>query len=96
MNLFLTGNLSTFSPSSYMDRSKITVIRPLIYTPEKEIKKFIKREKISVMPKNCPMDGVSKREYMKDLLFKLSCDIPMCRANLLGVIKRNNIKGWHE
>lgn len=96
MNLFLTGNLSTFSPSSYMDRSKITVIRPLIYTPEKEIKKFIKRENIAVMPKNCPMDGVSKREYMKELLFKLSCDIPMCRANLLGVIKRNNIKGWHE
>ena len=96
MNLFLTGNLSTFAPSSYMDRSKITVIRPLIYTPEKEIKKFVKRENISVMPKNCPMDGVSKREYMKELLFKLSCDIPMCRANLLGVIKRNNIKGWHE
>lgn len=96
MNLFLTGNLSTFSPSSYMDRSKITVIRPLIYTPEKEIKKFVKRENITVMKKSCPMDGISKREYMKNLLFKLSCDIPMCRANLLGVIKRNKIKGWHE
>ncbi len=96
MNLFLTGNFSTFGPINYMDRSKITVIRPLIYLSEKEIKKFIKRENISVMKKNCPMDGVSKREYMKELLFKLSTDIPMCRANLLGVIKRNHIKGWHE
>jgi len=96
MNLFLTGAFSTFGPISYMDRSKITVIRPLIYLPEKEIKKFIKRENISVMKKNCPMDGISKREYMKDLLYKLSCDIPMVRANLIGVIKRNNIKGWHE
>ena len=96
MNLFLTGAFSTFGPSSYMDRSKITVIRPLIYLPEKEIKKFIKRENIKVMKKNCPMDGISKREYMKDLLYKLSTDIPMVRANLLGVIKRNNIKGWHE
>ncbi len=96
MNLFLTGAFSTFGPSTYMDRSKITVIRPLIYIPEKEIRKFVKRENIPTMKKNCPMDGVSKREYMKDLLYKLSCDIPMVRANLLGVIKRNNIKGWHE
>lgn len=96
MNLFLTGSFSTFAPTSYMDRSKMTVIRPLIYTPEKEIKKFIKRENINVMKKNCPMDGVSKREYMKNLLNQLNIDIPMCRANLLGVIKRNNINGWHE
>ncbi|NLC88183.1 MAG: tRNA 2-thiocytidine(32) synthetase TtcA [Clostridiaceae bacterium] len=96
MNLFLTGSFSTFGPTSYMDRSKITVIRPLIYTSEKEIKKFIKRQNIKVMNKTCPMDGVSKREYMKDLLYKLNLDIPMCRSNLLGVIKRNTIKGWHE
>lgn len=96
MNLFLTGAFSTFAPTSYMDRSKITVIRPLIYTPEKEIKKFVKREAIQVMKKACPMDGVSKREYMKDLLYQLNLDIPMCRANLLGVIKRNHVNGWHE
>lgn len=96
MNLFLTGAFSTFAPTSYMDRSKITVIRPLIYTPEKEIQKFVKREQIAVMIKACPMDGVSKREYMKHLLYQLNLDIPMCRANLLGVIKRNKINGWHE
>ena len=36
------------------------------------------------------------REYMKNLLNNLNMDIPMCRANLLGVIKRNKINGWHE
>lgn len=96
MNLFLTGSFSTFGPSTYMDRSKITVIRPLIMTNEKEIKKFIKRNNIEVMEKNCPMDGISKREYMKDLLYKLNLDIPMVRSNLIGIIKRNNINGWHE
>ena len=96
MNLFLTGAFSTFAPTSYMDRSKMTVIRPLIYTSEKEIQRFVKRQNIKVMNKACPMDGVSKREYMKDLLNKLNIDIPMCRANLLGVIKRNKLNGWHE
>ena len=73
---------------SYMDRTKITLIRPLIYTPEKETKRFIKRNNLSVMPKVCPMDGKSKREDMKNLIFTLSKTIPMVKANLFGAIKR--------
>lgn len=96
LNMLFAGNLNTFAPISYMDRSKITLIRPLIYTPEKEIRKFIKRKNIDVMPKNCPMDGVSKREYMKDLLYKLTVEIPNVRANLMGAIKRAQINGWKE
>ena len=96
LNMFYAGNLSTFAPVSYMDRSKITLIRPLIYAPEKEIRKFIKRENIQVMPKNCPMDGVSKREDMKEMLYKLSVKIPNVRANLIGAIKRAGINGWKE
>ena len=96
LNMLYAGNLSTFAPVSYMDRSKITLIRPLIYTPEKEIRKFIKKENIKVMPKNCPMDGVSKREDMKEMLYKLTVNIPNVRANLMGAIKRANINGWKE
>ena len=96
LNMLYAGNLSTFAPISYMDRSKITLIRPLVYAPEKEIKKFIKRNNISVMNKNCPMDGVSKRETMKDLLYKFSIEIPNVRANLMGAIKRANINGWKD
>ena len=89
LNLLYTGNISTFSPVSYMDRTKITLIRPLIYTPEKEMKRFIKKNNLSVMPKVCPMDGTSKREYMKQLIISLTKDIPMIRANLFGAIQRN-------
>ena len=96
MNLLYAGNINTFAPVSYMDRSQITLIRPLIYAPEKEIRSFIKRSNISVMPKTCPMDGVSKRETMKDLIFKFSLDIPNVRANIMGAIKRANINGWKE
>ncbi len=96
LNLFYAGNISTFAPVSYMDRSKVTLIRPLIYAPEKDIKKFINKNNIKIMPKNCPMDGVSKREDIKKLIHNLSLDIPMLKANLYGAIKRGNIKGWHE
>lgn len=93
LNLLYAGNIGTFSPVSYMDRSKITLIRPLVYTPEKEIKRYIKRNDISVMAKVCPMDGTSKREDMKNLIFSLSKNIPMIRANLFGAIQRN-LEDW--
>lgn len=96
LNLFYTGSISTFAPISYMDRSQITLIRPLIYTPEKEIKKFIKKNSLSVMPKACPMDGISKREDMKQLIKDFSLKIPTVRANLYGAIKRSSIKGWQK
>lgn len=89
LNLLYTGNISTFSPVSYMDRTKITLIRPLIYTPEKEMRRFIKKNNLSVMSKVCSMDGTSKREYMKQLIISLTKDIPMIRANLFGAIQRN-------
>ena len=94
LNLFYTGSISCFAPVSYMNRSNMTLIRPLIYTPEKEIRRFIKKNHIEVMPKNCPMDGVSKREDMKQMIQKLQIDIPHVRANLYGAITRSSIKGW--
>lgn len=96
LNFLYAGNLSTFAPVSYMDRSKITLIRPLIHTPEKEIKKFIKRNNIAVMPKVCPMDGISKREDMKNMIFEWEKQIPTIRANMTGAIKRAHINGWKE
>lgn len=89
LNLFYTGNIGTFSPVSYMDRSGITLIRPLIYTPEKETKRFVKKNNLTVMPKVCPMDGTSKREDMRQMIFALQKNIPMIRANLFGAIRRN-------
>lgn len=93
LNLFYTGNVNTFSPISYMDRSKITLIRPLVYTPEKEIRRFIRKNNLTVMPKVCPMDGTSKREDMKQLIISLTKSIPMIRANLFGAIQRT-LEDW--
>lgn len=96
LNLLYGGNINTFAPISYMDRSKITLIRPLIYAPEKSIKTFIKKNNIEVMPKCCPMDGVSKREDMKKLIWEFQKEIPNVKANIYGAIKRSNIKGWNK
>lgn len=95
LNLFYTGSIGTFSPISYMDRTGITLIRPLIYTPEKDTKRFVKKNNLTIMPKVCPMDGTSKRESMKEMIITLQKDIPMIRANLFGAIQRN-LPDWKK
>ena len=95
LNLLYTGSLSTFVPKSYMDRSKITLIRPLILLSEKDTRRFVKKNNKSVMPKVCPMDENTKRETMKEQIFLWQKDIPMVRANLFGAISRN-LDGWKK
>ena len=96
LNLLYGGSINTFAPVSYMDRSGVTLIRPLIYAPEKSIKTFVKKNNVQTMNKCCPMDGVSKREDMKDLIKKLQTQIPTVKTNIYGAIKRSNIKGWEK
>ncbi len=96
LNLLYGGSISTFAPKSYMDRSKITLIRPLIYAPEKYIRNFAKKSELPILPKVCPNDGNSRREKMKNLIFDFQKEIPTVRANLYGAIKRGNLKGWEK
>lgn len=96
MNLFFAGSISTFAPLSYMSRSDITLIRPLVYVSEKEIKRYVNKSETKIMPKVCPMDGNSTREYMKNLIVTLSSKNPHVKASILGAIQRNEINGWKD
>jgi tRNA(Ile)-lysidine synthase TilS/MesJ len=68
MNLFIEGRFDCFYPVTYLDRSDITVIRPLLCAPEKEVSHFVRACGIVPVPKNCPADGVTKREDAKRAL----------------------------
>ena len=95
LNLKYTGNISTFSPKSYMDRSKITLIRPLIFLTEKDTNRFVKKYNKSVLPKVCPMDENTKREQIKEEIYNWQKDIPTIKANLFGAISRN-LTDWKK
>ena len=72
-----------------MDRTKITLIRPLILLSEKDTRRYVKKHNKKVMPKVCPMDEHTKREDMKEQIFMWQKDIPTIKANLFGAISRN-------
>lgn len=96
MSVFLNGSIHTFSPVTYLSRSDIKVIRPLIYVSEKETRTLAKKMNFPIVGKCCPKDGFTKREYMKDLIKELSKDIPKIRKNMLGAIIRSDIPGWNK
>lgn len=92
LSLLFEGRFSTFSPVSFMDRMKITLIRPLIYLDEKDIRSFTKDMPILKNP--CPADKNTKRQYVKKLIASIKCQVPEARDRMIGAIlhpERNNL-----
>jgi tRNA(Ile)-lysidine synthetase-like protein len=96
MSIFLNGKIHSFSPVTYLSRSNLKVIRPLIYTKEKDIFSLAKKNNFPVIGSCCQKDGFTKREYMKDLIKTLKKDIPKVKENLMGAIIRSEIPGWEK
>lgn len=71
MSQIFEGRISCFSPVTYLDRMGVTLLRPFIYVPEADIKKFAKQTNLPVVKNLCPADGNTKRAYIKDLLTQL-------------------------
>lgn len=71
MNLFIEGRFDCFNPVTYLDRSDMTVIRPLLFATEKDVSHFVRACGITPVPKNCPADGITKREDAKRALNEL-------------------------
>lgn len=94
MSLFLNGKIHTFAPVTYLSRSDVKTIRPMIYVDEKMVRITAKEKNFPVMGKCCPADGFTKRDYMSNILKEMRKDIPKVREHVFGAIKRSNIKGW--
>ena len=94
MSLMYEGRLHTFSPITYLDRTDLTLIRPLIFTPECEITGFRKKYNLPVVKNTCPADGYTKRQYIKDMLNELQKDNPEIIERAFTAIINADLKGW--
>ncbi len=94
MNLFNEGRIGCFSPVTYLDRKGVTLIRPLIYTPESDIRHFVKTENIEISPKSCPADGITDREKMKDFVRDLERNDHGVKKRVFGSLERGNVSGF--
>ena len=86
MSLFYEGRFSCFTPTAYMDKSGVTLIRPFVYIEECDITGAVNRLGLPVVKNPCPADHFTKREYMKELIKTIRRDIPFVKERILGAV----------
>lgn len=94
LSLVYEGRFSTFAPVSYMGRSDVTLIRPLVYMREGDVAALARNQNYPVVKNPCAADHNTRREYMKNLVKNLNKDVPFAFDRMLGAIthpERNNL-----
>ena len=94
MSLLYEGRIHTFSPVVNLDRSGITLIRPMIYVGEDLVRSCVEAVGINPVKSGCPVDGLTKRQDIKELIHSLMKENRYLKSNLFGAIQRAGIDGW--
>lgn len=95
MNLFHEGRIGCFSPVSYLSRKDLTLIRPLVLAPEREVANAVQRSGLPVVKSKCPVDGATAREDTKNWLREMDKNtFPGLSKRLFGAICRARLDGF--
>ena len=94
LNLFYEGRLGCFSPKTVYDKGDLTIIRPLIYVKESNIKSFINSNDIKLANADCPEDKFTERQNMKNLLISLEKQNKGLRHRIFKALQKSNIDGF--
>ena len=91
MGLLYSGQVHTFTPSTYLDKTDITVIRPLVYFREQEIIDAIQYHQVQPVPSPCPNDGHTIRQRVKELIQEMSIENPQLYPHLASAMRENAV-----
>lgn len=94
MNLFNEGRIGCFAPKSYLSRKDITMIRPLVFAPEKDIRSAANRNNLQIVKSKCPADGHTSREKTKQFLAERDKLDKGFSDRIFGAMRRAGIDGW--
>ena len=84
LSFIYEGRLSTFMPITYMDRTGITSIRPMMLVSEKDI--ACASKDLPIVHNPCPADKHTNREYIKDVLKSIKSKVKVSEVNMLSAI----------
>ena len=94
MNLFNGGQISCFSPVSYLSNKELYLIRPLVFLYERDIENASKRLNLPIEKSKCPADKITQRQSVKELLAELEKEYPQLRQKIVGAMQSGNISSW--
>lgn len=90
LNLFFGGGVKAMAPVLHADDGINQVIRPLVFSWEKDTALFSRKMAMPVICCGCPACGLmaSERKRVKKLLSDLSVEYPHLKANFLRSLQR--------
>lgn len=87
MNVFTSGQLRTFLPVTYLSRTALTVLRPLLYYREQEIRELVEALKLTPLKNPCPYDGHTTRQEVKEHIAALNERYPGVYEHLAAAMR---------
>ncbi len=97
MNITTSGQLKTFLPVTYLSKTDLTVIRPLIYYREQDIKDIVAAIPLVPIKNPCPYDGKTMRQTIKQTIKQLEHLSPYIYENLATAMRQNpSSELWQE
>ena len=94
MSLFYEGRIGCFEPVTYLSRSGVTQIRPMLYIGEKAIEHFAQAQQLPVVRNVCPADKHTKRQEIKELIASLQTQYPDIKTRIFGAMQRYPLSQW--
>ncbi len=96
MSLIYEGRFYAFPPVTYLPKAGVTVIRPMMYVPEKGVANFVINQGIKVVKNTCPVDGSTKREYAKQLMEQINKENPGTKDRIMHAVVNGRFEDWPE
>lgn len=96
MSLIYEGHFYAFPPVTHLERTGLTVIRPLLYLSEPDIIGFANKQKLPVAKSPCPANGHTKREYARNLMHQINRENPGATNKMFTAILNGHIISWPE
>ena len=95
LNLCYTGRFAVFHPKTYLDRTDLWLVRPLVYIQEETLDAIARRENLPIVKNLCPADKNTKREDMKQFIEDFSRRYPKIKERFLtALLKNKNTDLW--
>lgn len=94
LSLLYEGRFYAFPPVTELERTGVTVIRPMMYVPENSVIAFQKKMSIPVVENTCPVDGSTKRAYAHELVQKIQQDVPQMKDRVMHAIMEAGFDDW--
>lgn len=94
LKTFFEGRIESFAPVTYLDIKDVTVIRPFIYVPEKDIGRLAKSLDLPIMFNPCPANGATKRQEMKEIIKLIEKDNPYAKERAISALRNLNQSKW--